>query len=112
VDAFLAAARGGDFAALLEVLAPDAVLRFDVGLGREPLPTLTGADAVAGHIVRTAPRFIARAHPVLVNGGPGLLFGSWEEPISVLGFTVTDGRIAELHLIADPAKLRHLSSRP
>jgi RNA polymerase sigma-70 factor (ECF subfamily) len=119
VDAFLAAARHGDFRALLAVLAPDAVLRFDLGPGREPLPTLAGAagtlagaGAIATHIRHNAPRFIALARPVLVNGAPGLLFGPWEAPLSVLGFTVTGGRIAELDLIADPAKLRHLAIQP
>ena len=112
VDAFLAAARHGDFDALLRVLAPNAVLRFDLGPGREPLPTLAGAEAVAGHVLRTAPRFIARAQPVVVNGAPGLMFGSLVEPLSVLGFTVTGGLIAELDLIADPAKLRHLAAQP
>jgi len=112
VDAFLAAARRGDFGALLQVLAPDVVLRFDLGAGREPLPTLAGAEAVAGHILRTAPRFVARAQPVVVNGAPGLMFGSLVQPRSVLGFTVTGGLIAELDLVADPAKLRHLAAQP
>jgi RNA polymerase sigma factor (sigma-70 family) len=109
VDAFMAAARDGNFEALLQVLASDAVLRFDLGPGREPLPTLTGADAVADHLLHNAPRFIAHAHPVLVNGAFGLLFGTRENPISVLGFTIVNGTIARLDLIADPAKLRHLA---
>jgi RNA polymerase sigma factor (sigma-70 family) len=112
VNAFLAAARHGDFAALLQVLAPDVVLHFDLGPGLAPRPTLTGAQAVAGHIVRNAPRFISQARPVLVNGAPGLLFGTRDALISVLGFTVADGRIAELDMVADPAKLRHLTGQP
>jgi len=96
----------------VNVLAPDAVLRFDLGPDREPLPTLIGAEAVAGHIRRTAPQFIAHARPVLVNGAPGLLFGTLEDTISVLGFTVAGGLIVELDLIADPAKLRHFPSQP
>jgi RNA polymerase sigma-70 factor, ECF subfamily len=110
VDAFMAAARDGDFDALLRVLAPEAVLRFDLGPGREPLPTLAGAEAIADSVLRNAPRFIAHARPVLVNGAFGLLFGTAGRPLSVLGFTVAEGRIAELNLIADPAKLRHLAS--
>jgi RNA polymerase sigma-70 factor, ECF subfamily len=112
VHAFLAAARRGDFAALLQVLAPDVVLRFDLGPGPAPRPTLTGAGAVAGHIVRTAPRFIGQASPALVNGAPGLLFRTRDTVISVLGFTVSGGRIAELDLVADPAKLRHIAVQP
>jgi len=109
VSAFLAAARRGDFEALLRVLAPDAVLVFDLGPGREPLPTLAGAEAVAGHVLQTAPRFIAHARPVVVNGAAGLLFMSGDEPLAVLGCTVSGGRIAELDLVADPAKLLHLA---
>lgn len=111
VDAFMAAARDGDFGSLLRMLAPDAMLRFDLGPGREPLPTLTGAEAIAGHVLHNAPRFIAHAHPVLVNGAFGLLFGNRKEPISVLAFTVVDEMIARLDLVADPAKLRHLAAR-
>ena len=109
VSAFLAAARNGDFDALLDVLAPDVVLRFDLGPDREPRPTLVGAGAVVGHVLQTAPRFVAYARPAIVNGAAGLLFGTREEPIAVLGFTVSGGRIAELDMVSDPAKLRHLS---
>jgi RNA polymerase sigma-70 factor (ECF subfamily) len=63
-------------------------------------------------VLRTAPRFVALARPVIVNGAAGAMFGSWDDPVSVLGFTVADGRIAELDLVADPAKLRHLIIQP
>ena len=107
VDAFLRAARNGDFDALLDVLAPDVVLHLDLGpdLVNE---TLSGADAVARHVLATAPRFIAFARPILVNGSAGLLFTRRDQAISVLGFTVVHGRIAALDVIVDPAKLRHL----
>jgi RNA polymerase sigma factor (sigma-70 family) len=108
VDAFLQAARTGDFDALLAVLAPDVVLRLDLGPDVANKP-LMGADLVARHVLATAPRFIAFAKPVLVNGSAGAMFGTVDEPISVLGFTVVDGRIAALNLIVDAAKLRHLS---
>ena len=49
------------------------------------------------------------SHPG-TDGAPGALYGSWDEPC-VLGFTVEDGRIAALHLIADPGKLKHLRNR-
>jgi RNA polymerase sigma factor (sigma-70 family) len=109
VSAFLAAARHGDFEALLQVLAPDVVLHFDLGPGREPLPTLAGAPAVAGHVTRTAPRFVAHAKPAVVNGAAGLLFVAEGQPLSVLAFTVSAGRIVEMDLVSDPAKLRHLA---
>ena len=109
VSAFLAAARNGDFEALLEVLAPDVVVRFDLGPDREPRPTLTGARTVAANVLQTAPRFIGYARPAIVNGAAGLLFGTREAPIAVLGFTVSGGRIAELDMVSDSANLRHLA---
>ena len=113
VDAFLAAARAGDFAALVEVLDPDVVFRMDPGPA-SPLarPPLAGAGAVAGHVLSTAPRFVNLAQPVLVNGEAGALFGTHDDPVAVIGFTIAGGRIAELNLVADPAKLRHLTIEP
>jgi RNA polymerase sigma-70 factor, ECF subfamily len=113
VDAFLAAARAGDFAALVEVLDPDVVFRMDPGPA-SPLarPPLAGAGAVAGHVLSTAPRFVNLSRPVLVNGEAGALFGTHDDPVAVIGFTIVDGRIAELNLVADPAKLRHLEIEP
>jgi len=110
VDAFLAAARAGDFEALVAILAPDVVLRFDVAPAAHP--TLTGADAVIAHVLATAERYVSFASPVLVNGDVGLLFGTRADPISVLAFTVVDGRIGALDLIAAPAKLAHLHIDP
>ena len=52
------------------------------------------------------------AWPVLVNGEAGALFGSHDDPVAVIGFTIAGGRIAELNLVADPAKLRHLMIEP
>lgn len=106
VEAFLAAARDGDFAGLLDVLAPDVVLRFDSG-AETPLE-IAGAVAVARHVLRTAPRFLPYAVPAIVNGTPGALYGTWEDPLSVLGFTVVHGKIAGLHLVTDRRKLRHM----
>jgi RNA polymerase sigma-70 factor, ECF subfamily len=108
VDAFLAAARSGDFDGLLELLAPEVVLRLDSGSGPFAPFELTGPQAVARHILRTAPRFLPHAIPATVNGTPGALYGTWDEPLCVLGLTVAHGKIAEINLIANRAKLRHL----
>ncbi len=108
VDAFLAAARHGDFEGLLEVLAPEVVLRFDPGVGPYAPFEITGAQAVARHVLRTAPRFLPHAVPATVNGTPGVLYGTWDQPLGVLGFTVAHGKIAELNLITDRGKLHHL----
>jgi RNA polymerase sigma factor (sigma-70 family) len=113
VDAFLAAARGGDFEALLRVLDPDVVFRMDLGpasqLAHRPI---VGAGAVASQVLATAPRFVHLAQPVLVNGEAGALFGPRDKPIAVIGFTIASGRIAALNLIADTDKLRHLTIQP
>jgi RNA polymerase sigma-70 factor (ECF subfamily) len=107
VEAFLVAARSGDFDALLGVLAPDVVFRFDLG-PTSGQPPLVGAESVARHVLATAPRFIPSATIVLINGSVGLLFDSTDQAIAVLGCTVVDGRIADLDLIVDPAKLIRL----
>jgi RNA polymerase sigma-70 factor, ECF subfamily len=113
VDAFLAAARGGDFEALLQVLDPDVVFRMDLGpVSRLAHRPLAGAGPVARQVLATAPRFVHLAQPVLVNGEAGALFGTRDEPVAVIGFTITGGRIAALNLIADQAKLRHLTIQP
>jgi DNA-binding IclR family transcriptional regulator len=52
------------------------------------------------------------AQPVLVNGQAGALFGTRDEPIAVIGFTIAAGRIAALNLLADQDKLRHLTIQP
>jgi RNA polymerase sigma factor (sigma-70 family) len=102
VDAFLAAVRGGNFEALLEVLDPDVVRRAD------RLPEIRGARAVAESAV-TFSRLAVSVQPVLVNGVAG--FVSWKpdgQPFSVMAFTVKHGRIAEIDVITDPERLRRL----
>jgi RNA polymerase sigma factor (sigma-70 family) len=99
VDAFLAAAREGDFDALLAVLDPDVVLRADGG-PRGPSALLRGAPAVAGQVLQYAA--LARfARPALVNGAAGLVAMPEGRPVAVMGLTVRDGRIAEIDILAD-----------
>jgi RNA polymerase sigma factor (sigma-70 family) len=111
VDAFLAAARNGDFEALVEVLDPDVVFRADRGrmviAGARPVST--GAAAVAEQVLARAPRFASFARPAIVNGSAGLIVVPHDRPIAVIGFTIAQGRIAEIDLVADPDKLRGLS---
>jgi RNA polymerase sigma-70 factor (ECF subfamily) len=104
VDAFLAAARHGDFDALVAVLDPDVVFRADIGPD-SPRQPLFGAHAVARRVLTLAPRFARLASPVTINGAAGALFGDRAEPIAVIAFTVTGGRIAAIDLIGDPDKL-------
>jgi RNA polymerase sigma-70 factor (ECF subfamily) len=109
VDAFLAASRDGDFEGLLRVLDPDVVLRIDGGPNPPRAfrqPPLVGAENVARQAMLFRSR-AAEAEPVVVNGTAGLLVRFPAR--SLLGaFTVVDGRIAEIYLIADPEKLRRL----
>jgi RNA polymerase sigma-70 factor (ECF subfamily) len=108
LDAFLTAAREGDFDRLLAVLDPEVVLRADAGAGPlGPSQLIRGAREVAGQALRFAP--IARhAWHALVNGGPGLIAVTDGQPIAVMGVTVRYGRIVEIDILADPERLRHL----
>src|SRR5215211_6493184 len=108
VDAFLTAARAGNFEALVSVLDPDVVLRADLGPGpgggwRE----VRGAAAVAGQAL-TYSRLGLVIKPALVNGAAGAVSTFHGEPFSVGGFTVRGGRIAEIDILADRERLRRL----
>jgi RNA polymerase sigma-70 factor, ECF subfamily len=108
VEAFLAAARGGDFDALVALLDPDVVLRVDRGALRAGASMeVRGAAAVAEQVRRFAPgaRF---ARAALVNGAAGLVVAPRGRAVAVAGFTVADGRIVEMDVLADPDRLREL----
>lgn len=115
VNAFLAASRGGDFDALLNVLDPDVVLRADntavqLAVARraagapELAPEAHGADVVA----RTFSGRAAAAQPALVNGAAGLVWAPGGRPRTVFGFTIKGGKIVAIDLIADHERLRQL----
>jgi RNA polymerase sigma factor (sigma-70 family) len=106
VDAFLAAARAGDFEALLEVLDPGVVFRVDVG-GAGPAARLpvVGAAAVATEITSRGVSFAPFAQPAIVNGAAGVIVAPNGITIAVVGFTVANGRIVEIDVVADPAKI-------
>ena len=106
VEAFLAASREGDFEALLAVLDEDVVLRADYGdAGASRL--IRGARAVAGGALAFS-RFAPFARPALVNGAAGLVTVGEGRPISVMGFTIVRGKIAEIDVLADPERLQRL----
>jgi RNA polymerase sigma-70 factor (ECF subfamily) len=109
VDAFLSAARDGDFEALLDVLDPDVVFRIDAGiLSRTARPPIHGAAAVAEQVLTRGARFAPLARPAIVNGTAGAVVGPPSAPIAVVGFTVAHDRIVAIDLITDREKLRHL----
>jgi RNA polymerase sigma factor (sigma-70 family) len=105
VGAFMAASREGDFEGLVAVLHPDVVLRADMALGVSR--HVRGAEAVAGQarMYRERDRF---SRPALVNGAAGMVVASDERTYAVLGFTVADGKIVAIDILADPARLARL----
>ncbi|AXB41420.1 RNA polymerase sigma factor SigJ [Amycolatopsis albispora] len=110
VDAFLSAARGGDFEALLSILDPDIVLRADSGtLLGGGMRILRGADAVAGQLA-TFHRMATTAttRPVLINGAAGLVNTIDGDLISIMSFTITGEKIAAIDILSDPGRLPQL----
>ncbi|GAA0394506.1 RNA polymerase sigma factor SigJ [Streptomyces luteireticuli] len=107
VDAFFAAAHDGDFDALVAVLDPDVVLRADAGAGSRFTTVLNGARTVASRALTFA-RLIPFARPALVNGTAGVVVVANGRPVSVMAFTVTDGRITTVDILADTDRLRSL----
>jgi RNA polymerase sigma factor (sigma-70 family) len=109
IDAFLAASRAGDFEALLKVLDPDVVFRIDAGgVAPRARPPIQGAEAVAAQILERGAPLAPHARPAIVNGNAGVIVAPHEKPIAVVGFVIAGGRIAEIDLVADPAKLPDL----
>jgi RNA polymerase sigma-70 factor (ECF subfamily) len=108
VDAFFAASRDGDFDALVAVLHPDVVLRSDGGVMRPDTSVVRrGAENVAGNALMFA-RLSPFVRPALVNGAAGAVVVPRGRPFSVMGFTVRDGKIAEIDVITDPERLAEL----
>jgi len=111
VDAFMAAARDGDFGALVELLDPDVVLRADMGAAAPADFTLLirGAAQVAGRALLFSRPGVSSRH-ALVNGAAGLL--SWQDDklVAVLGFTIAHGKIVTIDVLADPERLSRLGA--
>ena len=106
--AFRAAARGGDFDTLVELLDPDVVLRADAGTWRPAASgVIRGAGAVAGQALRFAMP-AADVRPVLVNGAAGVVVSVGGQPLSIMGFTVANGKIVAIDAIAGPERVRRL----
>lgn len=105
VDAFFAAARGGDLEALVALLDPDVVLRSDGGvLSARASGVVHGARAVAGRAIMFARRdAVVRA--ALVNGAAGVVVMIHGRPFSIMGFTAANGKIAEIDVLVDPERL-------
>jgi RNA polymerase sigma-70 factor (ECF subfamily) len=108
VDAFLRAARDGDLDALVAVLDPDVVLRADAGavpagVSRE----VRGAGPVAAQALAFTRRDLL-VRTALINGAAGAVSMRDGQPVSVLGFTVKQGKVAEINILADRRRLSQL----
>ncbi|OLF10227.1 RNA polymerase subunit sigma-70 [Actinophytocola xinjiangensis] len=108
VAAFLTAARGGDLDTLLALLAPDAVLRTDAAATRFGATAASGAREVAAGFLGRA----QGARLALVDGLPGLMWTRGGTTRVVFGFTVADGRITAIDMLADPDHLARIALQP
>jgi RNA polymerase sigma factor (sigma-70 family) len=105
IDAFLAAARDGDFDALVAVLDPDIALRAITGPGQ--VVEVQGAQTVARRALGFAQRGL-EAKPAVINGSPGWVGVVGDEIFSASEFTVRDGRIAAMNFISDRDRIQQL----
>ncbi|KAB2350310.1 sigma-70 family RNA polymerase sigma factor [Actinomadura rudentiformis] len=106
VDAFMTAARSGSFDDLLAILHPDVVLRGDSADG---MTVLRGARVVAGQVaVFHRMATVSTARPAVVNGTAGLVNTIDGDLISIMSFTVADGKIIEIDILSDPGRLARI----
>jgi RNA polymerase sigma-70 factor (ECF subfamily) len=106
VDAFFAAARGGDLDALVAVLHPEVVLRADMGPRRPQASTVIHGAAAVARQARLGASPAAALHPALINGAAGVVVTMRGRPYAVMAFTVSGGKIAEIDIIGDPERVR------
>ncbi len=110
VEAFVAAVREGHFEQLVSVLDPNVVLRADGGALRDTSRVVRGARAVATQAAKFS-RLGMSAQLVLVNGNLGFVSRRPDGRVfAVLGFTIADGKIVEMDILADPERLSRLDS--
>ena len=108
VDAFLAAAQDGDFEALVAVLDPAIVLRADGGAVKGMSRLVRGAQAVVAQAAAFSKLGLS-SQVVLVNGNIGVLARRPDgHLVAVIGFTIADGKVVEIDILADPDRLRRL----
>jgi RNA polymerase sigma-70 factor (ECF subfamily) len=108
LDAFLTAAREGDFEGLLEVLDPDVVRRADTGaLSMVASGVVRGAANVARQALAFS-RLDMEVRPALVNGAIGAVTYRDGRPFSIAGLTIRNRRIVEMDIFADPERLSQL----
>jgi RNA polymerase sigma factor (sigma-70 family) len=108
VDAFFAAARDGDFEALVAVLDPDIVLRSDGGPTRTRLTTVLRGPRAVSKQAFTYARLSPFVRPALINGAAGVVVAPQGRPMCVMAFTVANDKIAAIDVLADPERLERL----
>jgi RNA polymerase sigma factor (sigma-70 family) len=108
VDAFFAAARQGDFAALVSLLDPNATLQADGGAAHLGVSAVVRGAAEVASRARMGAQPAARVHRALVNGAAGVVITVNDRPVSVMGFTVIEGVIVAIHAFTDPDRLSRL----
>jgi RNA polymerase sigma-70 factor (ECF subfamily) len=108
VDAFFAAARGGDFDALVAVLDPDVEIRSDGGAARARVTRIVRGPAEVASSALTYAQAALTLRPVLVNGAAGVVVGPRDRPFAVIAFTVIGGKVAAINALADPDRLAQL----
>jgi RNA polymerase sigma-70 factor (ECF subfamily) len=109
VEAFLGAARNGDFEALLEVLDPEVVFRGDGGAAGPAVPTVVrGSEDVAKLVLARGTPMAPFGRPAIVNGKPGAMVVLRDRVAALVAFTVVGDRVTEMDLLVDPDKLRNV----
>jgi RNA polymerase sigma factor (sigma-70 family) len=108
VDAFLAAARAGDFEALMNVLDPEVVLRVHAGEGgpRAEVLAATGPEQVVERIVTRGREFLPLVRPAMVNGAPGTVAERDGKILGATAYSVRNGRIVTMDLVIEPDRFR------
>jgi RNA polymerase sigma factor (sigma-70 family) len=107
VEAFIAAARGGDFDALVAVLDPDVVLRADGGRLTALSQRIQGAETVASQALMWA-RVDLTMQRALVNGAAGMVTFLHGQPFSIAAITVRNGKISEIDFLSDPDRIAQI----
>jgi RNA polymerase sigma factor (sigma-70 family) len=108
LDAFLAAAREGDFEALLEVLDPDVVLRVDTGAVPVGASRVVRGAATVARQALAFSRLDIDVRRALVNGAVGTVSLRDGRPFAIAGFTIRNRRVVEMDILADPERLSQL----
>jgi RNA polymerase sigma-70 factor (ECF subfamily) len=108
VEAFLAAVQHGDFEALVTVLDPEIVLRADGGAVKGMSRFVRGAQAVMAQAAAFSKLGLS-SQVALVNGNIGVVSRLPDgRVLSVIGFTIADGKVVEMDILADPDRLNRL----